>query len=122
LAAEKNRLFKSGESTDEVMAKVTSHYQDVKEWRQLETYYKQQAMHSPHKLTLIMADDTESFGLPKFTNRPVKATATKYRVKLSHCTFRCFIIIVPTFNLLFLLDWLRLSLNVCLTRAFVSLR
>lgn len=80
LAAEKNLVFKTGESTAEVMLKVTSHYQDVKDWRQLETYYKQRSLHSPHLMTLIMADDTESFGLPKFTNRPVKSTATKYRV------------------------------------------
>ena len=79
LSAEKTRAFRTGEDTTDVMSKVRAHSDHVRAWRESETYYKMLAEHSPHVCNTYMADDTSVVGFPHFTNRPVKATATKRR-------------------------------------------
>jgi hypothetical protein len=80
LSAEKTKAFRSGNDTTEVMAKVRSHADDVRAWRETESYYKLLSEHSPHLCNTIMADDTSVAESPHFTNRPVKSTATKRKL------------------------------------------
>ena len=61
------------------MVKVRAHSDEVRRWRENETYWKLRSEHTPHLVNTIMADDTSAWRAPHFTNRPIKEVATKYR-------------------------------------------
>ena len=63
---------------------VRAHSDSVRRWRECENYWKLKSEHSPHVVNTFMADDTEAWRAPHFTNRPIKAVATKYRSVVGH--------------------------------------
>jgi hypothetical protein len=79
LSAMKTKAWREGEDIGEIMTKVRAHSDEVRRWRENETYWKLRSEHSPHICNTIMADDTSAWRAPHFTNRPIKAVATKYR-------------------------------------------
>ena len=60
---------------------LNTHLEDAKGWRDLEQSLRLQAISNPEKLTVLSYDDTESFGFPRMTRRPIKNFPTD-RVEL----------------------------------------
>ena len=64
--------FRNGAAEEEYLQRRRLHDTEVRNWRELESIYKTQAVSDPSKVLVIMHDGTESLGLPRLTNRTLK--------------------------------------------------
>ena len=64
--------FRNGAAEEEYLQRRRLHDTEVRNWRELESIYKTQAVNDPSKVLVIMHDGTESLGLPRLTNRTLK--------------------------------------------------
>lgn len=75
---------------EQIRALWLAHKKDLDDFKQLETYWTQRAMHSPHEVVVLMFDDTESIGFPHFGQRTPKSWGDRRRdLKVSQSWCLC---------------------------------
>ena len=79
------RSLKNGVSLAAAKRRWEAHQTAIRRWREFENYYTQLAQSRPHEVNCFKLDDTESLGLPRFTNRSRKDVARKSTFDVIPC-------------------------------------
>ena len=72
LKRERLQAFKTGAAIEDWQQRFNLHEEEVRQWRGFEEYLKTLAVSDPEHNVVLCYDDTQAFGVPRCTNRPLK--------------------------------------------------